>query len=170
MQYEREDHLLNEPLTPQIGAMLKGCAGMLALYLLAAVVILLTKRRGEMDIFMALMAVFVIAFGVLLLMWWMTKRERLIIDASGVRTRSLTGKTCALEWQQIHTAAVVRLSRNELHYWIVLSTETDPAQVLARKHLTRKPQKGTELRIPYGVKRRVVIEQQLHMKLPEFFL
>lgn len=161
---------LDEPLTPQIGSMIRGGVTVIGVYMLAAV-IAMAGCENDPEVLALLAGLTVISVGGLLLLWRLCSLERLIIDEEGVHTRSLMGKVSALPWDSIRTAAVVPLSSNPLHRWIVLSAGADPAQVLVRKRLIRgKAYTSQEMRLPYGMKRLALIEQQLHMKLPEIRL
>ena len=128
-------------------------------------------RETDPEALAVLAIVLAVAVAGLLGMWWLCNRARLIMDEAGVHTRSLTGKTSTLPWNTIRTAAVVSLSAHPLNRWIILSVEADPAQVLVRKRLIRgKAYTSQEMRLPYGLQRHALIEQQLRMKLPEIRL
>lgn len=169
MEDNRSTLSLNEPLTPQVGGMIKGGIAVIGAYILVAI-IAMARRENDPETLWLLAGITVFSIGGLLFLWWLCSRERLIVDEAGIRTRSLLGKIRALEWPGIRTAAVVRLSANEMHHWIVLSTDPDPARVLTRKRQTRKAKAGEELRIPYGEKRREAVEHYLNMTLPEIRL
>lgn len=170
MMDNRQDIRLDEPLTPQIGGMIKGGICVLGVHALIAAVVIL-YRQDAPDAMLMLAVVMAVCIGGLLLIGWISARERLLMDDEAIRTRSLMGKVTVLSWDSIRTAAVVPLSSNPLHRWIVLSAEADPAQVLVRKRLIRgKAYTSQEMRLPYGMKRLALIEQQLHMKLPEIQL
>lgn len=167
---ERHDRHLDEPLTPQIGGMIRGGLTVIGAYILVAM-IAMSSRENDPEVLWLLAGIAVVSVGGLLLLWWLCSRERLIIDDEGVRTRSLLGKVRSLRWDAIRTAAVVHLSANDLHCWIVLSAEPDPRQVLIRKRLiSMKPRDGQELRIPYGTRRCQIIGERLHMTLPQIML
>ena len=162
--------LLNEPLTPQLGGMIKGGLSAIGVYVLVGAVVMLT-RETDPEALLMLAVILGVSVAGLLGLWWLCNRERLIMDEAGVHTRSLLGKTSTLPWHAIRTAAVVSLSAHPLHRWIVLSTEPDPAQVLVRQRLMRgKPYTDAELRLPFDVKRCAMLEQQLHMRLPNINL
>lgn len=164
------ERLLDEPLTPQLGSMIRGGVTVIGVYILVAA-IAMAGRETDPEVLALLAGITVISVGGLLLLWRLCSLERLIIDDEGVHTRSLLGKVTTLPWDSIRTAAVVPLSSNPLHRWIVLSAEADPAQVLVRKRLIRgKAYTSQEMRLPYGLQRHALIEQQLRMKLPEIRL
>ena len=161
---------LNEPLTPQLGGMIKGGLAAIGVYVLIGAVAMFS-RETDPEALLVLAIILGVAVAGLLGLWWLCNRERLIMDEAGVHTRSLRGKTITLPWNAIRTAAVVSLSAHPLHRWIVLSAEPDPAQVLVRQRLMRgKPYTDAELRLPFGVKRCAMLEQQLHMRLPNISL
>ena len=170
MMDNRQDIRLDEPLTPQIGGMIKGGICVLGVHALIAAIVMLVRQDAP-DAMLMLAVVMAACIGGLLLIGWIGTRERLLMDDEAIRTRSLMGKVTVLSWDSIRTAAVVYLSANHLHCWIVLSAEADPAQVLVRRRLMRgKSCTDRDLRLPYGAKRRALIEEQLHMKLPEIQL
>ena len=99
------------------------------------------------------------------------RHMRIRMDEKRVWTHIPMQKDRSLDWQQVRTAAIVKLSNDPRYHWIVLSTNPHPAEVIVRKRLIWKgPGRGEEGRIPYTGKRREAVEHYLNMTLPEIML
>ena len=92
---------------------------------------------------------------------------RLYMDEQGLWVHMPLMKDRPLLWKDIRTAAVVNLKNMTYPTMIVLSVYT-PEETLTRKRMVWKNAKrGQELRIWHSESRQAVVEQMLHMTLPE---
>ena len=168
MEENRASWLLEEAQYPWVKGMVLGGVAAVAVYSLMAMIgadDLNWERFGMVLVVVAATAV------LLLLLLWFVNRARLVVDDQGVMMTHIVTASHTLDWKQIRTAAIVRLSNDPRYHWIVLSTNPQPAEVIVRKRLMWKnPVRGEEVRIPYTDKRREAVEHYLHMTLPEIQL
>lgn len=98
------------------------------------------------------------------------RRVRLYMDEQGLWIHMPLQKDRPLLWKDVRTAAVVELKNMNYPTMIVLSVH-EPAETLTRKRMMWKNAKrGQELRIWHSESRQAVVEQMLHMTLPEIVL
>jgi len=98
------------------------------------------------------------------------RHMRIRMDENRVWTHIPLQKDRSLEWKQIRTAAIVTLKKMNYPAQIVLSVH-EPQEALTRKRMVWKnPKRGEEMRILLTDSRRAVVEQCLHMTLPEIEL
>ena len=109
--------------------------------------------------------------GVAWLTWWLfCRRMRLRMDATRVWSHIPLTKDRSLNWADVRTAAIVKLKDMNYPAMIVLSVQS-PEEALTRKRMVWKnPKRGEELRFQLTDSRRAVVEQMLHMTLPEIVL
>ena len=98
------------------------------------------------------------------------RKVRLYMDEQGLWIHMPLQKDRPLLWKDIRTAAIVNLQNMNYPTMIVLSVN-QPAETLTRKRMVWKNTKrGQELRIWHSESRQAVVEQMLHMTLPEIVL
>lgn len=98
------------------------------------------------------------------------RRVRLYMDEQGLWVHMPLMKDRPLLWKDVRTAAVVNLKNMAYPTMIVLSVHT-PDETLTRKRMMWKNAKrGQELRIWHSESRLAVVENMLHMTLPEIVL
>ena len=66
---ERHDRHLDEPLTPQIGGMIRGGLTVIGAYILVAM-IAMSSRENDPEVLWLLVGIAVVSVGGLLLLWW----------------------------------------------------------------------------------------------------
>lgn len=97
---------------------------------------------------------------------------RVRIDENGADADDLFGNN-AMAWDEIRTAAIVRLNINgqKADPFIVLSNREAEVVLTYRALTTRKVLAPDEtVRIPLNPRRRAAVEYYLHMSLPEYTL
>lgn len=169
MEENRPSWLLEEAQYPWVKGMVLGAVSMLVVYALIALI----KATVEVtwELVGGVLFFTGIGTGLLLLLWWGMSRARLVLDDQGVLMKHIIAAPHTLDWKQVRTAAIVKLSNDPRYCWIVLSTNPNPADVLVRKRLVWKNAKrGEEVRIPYTARRQEVVGHYLHMTLPEIKL
>lgn len=125
---------------------------------------------GELMLIVIAVSIGIIGLGILLANVLILRHMRLKMDATRVWTHIPLTKDRSLNWADVRTAAVVTLKNMNYPAMIVLSVHA-PAEALTRKRMMWKnPKRGEELRIPLNDTRRAIVEQQLHMTLPDIEL
>ena len=168
MEEKRPAWPLEEPQNPWVKSMVLGGIVAVAACSLGAMI-------GADDLswesFGMVLVVVAVTSVLLLLLLWFVNRARLVLDDQGVLMKHIIAAPHTLDWKQVRTAAIVKLSNDPRYHWIVLSTNPHPAEVIVRKRLIWKgPVRGEEVRIPYTGKRREAVEHYLNMTLPEIML
>lgn len=126
------------------------------------------KEFDWIVLIIAVAAIAVFGLTVLLEYFLFMRRMRLYMDKTRVWMHIPLTKDRSLDWAAIRTAAIVRLGNYPA--MIVLSIH-DPQEALTRERMVWKnPQRGEELRFHLTDSRRAVVEQCLHMQLPEITL
>lgn len=158
--------LLDEPAEDLPQGFLTFLLGAIAVFLVVCAVIVQEPVIRVMSIIWAC-----IVGGLMLLVRWLIRHYRVIMDEKGVRM----GGKHTLTWSQIRTAAVIQRgdpqwsaynSRRSDRHFILLSVQ-DSKTVIDKwtfRMETAKP--GRDVRIPYSYRRRQVVEHYLRMTLP----
>lgn len=169
MKNEQNNYLLNEKLADR--KMMGWLAGLIAVGVLAGS---LSGSGAELDAeaWLIVIAVTTVIFGLGMGLAYLLflRHMRIRMDENRVWTHIPLQKDRSLEWKQIRTAAIVTLKKMNYPAQIVLSVH-EPQEALTRKRMVWKnPKRGEEMRILLTDSRRAVIEQCLHMELPEIQL
>lgn len=160
---------LEEAQYPFVKSMILGSIAAMGVYCLARMLTAEVELTGELLV--GVVIILGVGTALLLGLWGLYSRARLVMDDQGVLMKHLIARPHTLDWREVRTAAVVRLSNDPRYQWIVLSTNPEPAQVLIRKRLVWKScVRGEEVRIPYTDRRRAVAEHYLNKKLPDIKL
>lgn len=168
MEEKRPAWPLEEPQNPWVKSMVLG--GIVAVAAYSLVAMIGADDLSWESVGMVLVVVAVTSVLLLLLLWFVN-RARLVLDDQGVLMKHIIAAPHTLDWKQVRTAAIVKLSNDPRYCWIVLSTNPNPADVLVRKRLVWKNAKrGEAVRIPYTARRQEVVGHYLHMTLPEIKL
>ncbi len=117
----------------------------------------------------------VLMVGVMGLSRWLIRNYRIVMDEKGVRM----GKRHALEWTQIHTAAVIQRgdprwrhysSRRGDWHFILLSVQMPEKAIDKWNFRLEAAKPGRDVRIPYTYERRRAVEHYLNKTLPDIRL
>lgn len=162
--------LLDEPAEDLPQGFLTFLLSVIAVFLVVCAVIVQDPLIRAMSIIWAC-----IVGGLIMLVRWLVRHYRVIMDEKGVRL----GSKHALEWTQVHTAAVIQRgdprwpnynSRRSDRHFILLSVQ-EPQKTLDKWNFRLEAAKpGRDVRIPYTYRRRQVVEHYLRMELPTFRL
>jgi len=169
MKNEQNNYLLDEKLADR--KMMGWLAGLIAVGVLAGS---LSGSGAELDAeaWLIVIAVTTVIFGLGMGLAYLLflRHMRIRMDENRVWTHIPLQKDRSLEWKQIRTAAIVTLKKMNYPAQIVLSVH-EPQEALTRKRMVWKnPKRGEEMRILLTDSRRAVVEQCLHMTLPEIEL
>ena len=169
MKNEQNNYLLDEKLADR--KMMGWLAGLIAVGVLAGS---LSGSGAELDAeaWLIVIAVTTVIFGLGMGLAYLLflRHMRIRMDENRVWTHIPLQKDRSLEWKQIRTAAIVTLKKMNYPPQIVLSVH-EPQEALTRKRMVWKnPKRGEEMRILLTDSRRAVVEQCLHMTLPEIEL
>ena len=167
MKNEQNSYLLDEKLADR--KMMGWLTGLMAVGVLAGSLSGTALDAGALLIVIGV-SVVILGLGLGLAYLMFLRRMRIRMDETRVWTHVPLQKDRALAWKQIRTAAVVRLKNMNYPTQIVLSIH-EPQEALTRKRMVWKNAKrGEEMRILLTDSRRAVVEQCLHMTLPDIEL
>ena len=169
MNEEQNNFLLDEKLADR--KMMGWLSGLIAVGVLAGS---LSGSGADLDAeaWLIVIGVTTVIFGLGMGLAYLVflRHMRIRMDEKRVWTHIPLQKDRSLEWKQIRTAAVVTLKNANYPAQIVLSVH-EPQEALSRKRMVWKnPKRGEEMRIVFTDSRRAIIEQCLHMTLPELEL
>lgn len=169
MKNEQNNYLLDEKLADR--KMMGWLAGLIAVGVLAGS---LSGSGAKLDgeTWLIVIGVTTVIFGLGMGLAYLVflRHMRIRMDETRVWTHIPLQKDRSLEWKQIRTAAIVTLKNANYPAQIVLSIH-EPQEALTRKRMVWKnPKRGEEMRILLTDSRRAVVEQCLHMTLPEIEL
>lgn len=158
--------LLDEPAEDLPQGFLTFLLSVIAVFLVVCAVIVQDPLIRAMSIIWAC-----IVGGLIMLVSWMIRHYRVIMDEKGVRM----GEKYSLTWQQICTAAIIQRgdprwtaynSRRSDRHFILLSVEENEKAIDKWTFRLEAAKPGRDIRIPYSYRRRQVVEHYLHMTLP----
>ena len=162
--------LLDEPAEDLPQGFLMFLLGTIAAFLVVCAVIVQESMIQVMSIIWAC-----IVGGLMLLVRWLIRHYRVIMDEKGVRM----GRKHALAWSQIRTAAVIQRgdprwsaynSRRSDRHFILLSVQEPETAIDKWTFRMESAKPGRDMRIPYSYRRRQVVEHYLHRELSEIQL
>lgn len=158
--------LLDEPAEDFPQGFLTFLLSVIAVFLVVCAVIVQDPLIRAMSIIWAC-----IVGGLIMLVSWLVRHYRVIMDEKGVRM----GEKYSLTWQQICTAAVIQRgnlrwaiynSRRHDRHFILLSMQESKKAIDKWTFRLEAAKPGRDMRIPYSDRRKEVLEHYLHMTLP----
>ena len=118
-------------------------------------------------VLLAFMVGIPVVMGLLALLCRMARKYRFRVDEEGIKIDVLLGKSVKMLWTDVRTAAVVQYDGTKE---IVLSMR-EPEEVLLKKRLMRVAGKTSEeIHLGASGRMRGLVEQHLHMQLPDITL